>query len=359
MERPPYRAPANQRARALRRIDHRRRMLQSLHRRPRLSRSRLRASRQCRQCPEAPAWPPTAAPTRGKQHGSELDAPYPLVAGHKCAPCRCAVACARVTSGLRVALSATLPRSPLPHKHSAHPERSRARCAAAAQRRTSATLQCARSRPSPSPAAARSVSRSLSESKHKHGSSVLRSTGGLQHAQSGAREGRAHPSTVPLRAQLVPHVCALLGLCSCGAVCVPREWQMCCSEPPFSECVHCFACSSRSTIHASYWIGCHGIAHALAVLELRRCDRCGLRARMSCKCQKATCICKDIQSDLARERARGGQLRLGEGDHGNCEASRARSHLNGGRIRPPRRVARRGPKSPRGGKIFTPVGGSV
>jgi hypothetical protein len=79
---------------------------------------------------------------------------------------------------------------------------------------------------------------------------------------------------------------------------------MCCSEPPLSECVHCFACSSRSTIYASYWIGCHGIAHALAVLELRRCDRCGLRARMSSECQK-TCICKNIQSDLARERAKG------------------------------------------------------
>jgi hypothetical protein len=72
-----------QRARALRRIDRPRRMLRSLRRRPRLSRSRLRASGQRGQCPEAPAWPPTAAPTRGKQHGSELDAPYPLVAGRK------------------------------------------------------------------------------------------------------------------------------------------------------------------------------------------------------------------------------------------------------------------------------------
>jgi hypothetical protein len=129
-------------------------------------------------------------------------------------------------------------------------------------------------------------------SKDKHGSSVLRSTGGLQHAQSGARPGRAHPPTVPLRAQLARHVCALLGLCSCGAARVRREWQMCCSEPPYSECVHCFACSNRSTIHASDWIRCHGIAHALAVLELPRCDQCGLRARVSSKCQREHAFAK-------------------------------------------------------------------
>jgi hypothetical protein len=188
-------------------------------------------------------------------------------------------------------------------------------------------------------------------SKHKHGSSVLRSTGGLRHAQSGARPGRAHPPTVPLRAQLTRHVCALLGLGSCGAVRVLRECQMCCSEPPFSECVHCFACSNRSTIHASDWIGCQGITYALAMLDLPRCDRCGLRARVSSKCQKGTCICKDIQSDLARVRARGGQLRLGEGSHDHCDAGQPRSHPNGDRIRPPRRVARRGPKTPLPGKI--------
>jgi hypothetical protein len=131
-------------------------------------------------------------------------------------------------------------------------------------------------------------------SKHKHGSSLLRSTGGLRHAQSGARPGRAHPPTVPLRAQLARHVCALLGLGSCGAVRVLRAGQMCCSEPPFSECVHCFACSNRSTIHASDWIGYQGITYALAVLELPRCDRCGLRARVSSKCQKGTCIVKDV-----------------------------------------------------------------
>jgi hypothetical protein len=70
-------------ARALRCIDRPRRMLQSLRRQPRLSpreevtlsRRRWRALGQRGQCPEAPACPPTAAPTRGKQHGSELDAP--------------------------------------------------------------------------------------------------------------------------------------------------------------------------------------------------------------------------------------------------------------------------------------------